>query len=119
MRGWSAHNAGELQGFYDELEAIRAQSRDSPLFVCYHLMCWDSPYDMWAEFVNTMEAGGDVVAVTVAQFTSLIQRSSTGEVTTTAIVLAIAGIWGIPFLVHAAAGAGRKKKGTRSGGASP
>jgi len=118
MHGWTAHNSGELQGFYDDIAALRAQVPSSPVFVCYHLICWDAPYALWAEFVNTLEAGGDVVFVTVAQLSSLISRSTVETMTTSGIVLAIAGIWGIPLLVYVASGAKRKTR-PRAGGASP
>lgn len=116
MHGWTAHNSGELQGFYDDIAALRARVPHSPVFVCYHLICWDAPYAMWAEFANTLEAGGDVVFVTVAQMSSLISRSSEGEVVTASIVLAVAGIWGIPLLVYATSGA-KRKEAPRAGGA--
>lgn len=117
MRGWTAHNSVELDGFYAELARLRALSPNAPLFVCYHLICWDAPYAMWAEFVNTLETGGDVVAVTVAQLTSLVRRSGTGVVTGGAIVTAIVSVWGLPMLLHLVAGVGRKKKLARTGGA--
>ncbi len=116
MRAWWASDSAALEGFYEDIAELKARSPASPVFVTYHLNCWGSPYNMWAEFVNTLEAGGNVVAVTVAQMSSLIERSGTGEMTTIAIVLTVAGIWGIPLLVHAASGAGRKK-GSRVGGA--
>ncbi|MEX2715029.1 MAG: GxGYxYP domain-containing protein [Candidatus Sigynarchaeum springense] len=118
MHGWTAHNSGDLQGFYDDIAELRAQVPSAPVFVCYHLICWDAPYALWAEFANTLEAGGDVVFVTVAQMSSLISRSAVGAMTTGGIVLAIAGIWGIPLLVHVASGA-RQKKASRAGGALP
>jgi hypothetical protein len=119
MKSWTAHPGDDLSGYYNDLEALRSRSPGAPLFVCYHLICWDADYGKWAEFVNTLEAGGNVVAVTVAQMTSLIQRSGTGEATGAAIVAAVAGIWGIPLLLHFTAGAGRRKEAPRSGGASP
>ncbi len=118
MHSWTAANSGDLQGFYEDIEELRARSPALPVFVCYHLICWDAPYNLWAEFASTLEAGGDVVFVTAAQMSSLIARSGTGEATTAGIVLAAAGIWGIPLLVYFASGA-RRKKGSRAGGASP
>jgi hypothetical protein len=116
MRGLDIQDSSKLQRFYDELAGLRARSPDRPVFVCFHLICWNSPYDMWAQFVNTMEAGGDAVAVTVAQLTSLVQRSSTGEETGSAILLIVVGIWGVPLLLHVVTHA-RRKTGHRKRGA--
>jgi len=110
MRGFTAPSSSDLQRYYDEIETLRSRPRSTPVFVCFHLMCWESPYDRWAEFVNTLEATGDVAAVTAGQLSSLISRSAAGAITAVTMALVVAGIWGVPVLIFLAGAIPRARK---------
>jgi hypothetical protein len=69
MKGYAGGPEDDLV----DLDALKSIQK-GPMFVCYHLFCWDTPYNSWADFVGNVSTDPRFEVVTLYQLTDLIAK---------------------------------------------
>jgi hypothetical protein len=72
MLSYAGDPVDDLENMY-ELKKIRS----GPLFVVFHLYCWDTTYESWAEFVDTLAADPTFEVVRLDEMSHLIHQYHT------------------------------------------